>query len=76
VSGHAWQDAETEGFNPRMQILKLLRQASARFVRQAQAHVQAATSAMRQSSEQQALDALEAERLDRLRNPSKYLGKL
>lgn len=33
------------------------------------------TQALEQRRRQSALDELEAERLDRIRNPSKYLGK-
>jgi hypothetical protein len=58
-----------------MQILKSLRQAVARFVQWAQAQARVATIAMGQWRRQKASDAAETERLDRLRNPSKYLGK-
>ncbi len=58
-----------------MPILKHLRRAFVRFVEYAQALSQAAAKAAEQRRRQPALDALEAERLDRLRNPSKYLGK-
>lgn len=36
---------------------------------------QTLASALKQRRHQAVLDALEAERLDRIRNPSKYLGK-
>jgi len=36
---------------------------------------EAAASGLRRSRRQAAEDAIEAERLDRIRNPSKYLGK-
>jgi len=58
-----------------MQILKLLRQETGRLVRQARALFQAAAIAVKQWRQQPVVDALEAERLDRIRNPSKYLGK-
>jgi hypothetical protein len=58
-----------------MQILKLLRRGSVRFVKRARALSQAAAIAVKQWRRQPVLDALEAERLDRIRNPSKYLGK-
>jgi hypothetical protein len=58
-----------------MHILKLLRRRAVRFVKQALALFQAAAVALKQWRRQPVLDALEAERLDRLRNPSKYLGK-
>lgn len=58
-----------------MSFLKLLRQESVRFARQARTLSQAAALAVKQWRRQPVLDALEAERLDRIRNPSKYLGK-
>ena len=58
-----------------MHMLKLLRQGSVRFVKQARAFSQAAAIALKQWRRQRVVNALEAERLDRIRNPSKYLGK-
>ncbi len=58
-----------------MPMLKLLRQQSLRFVKQARALYQAAAQSVKLWRQQPGLDALEAERLDRIRNPSKYLGK-
>jgi hypothetical protein len=58
-----------------MNNLKLLRQEFLRFIEGAQALVLAAGSAVKRRWRQRALDALEAERLDRIRNPSRYLGK-
>jgi hypothetical protein len=58
-----------------MHILRLLRQGCVRFVKQVRAFCQAAAIALKQWRRQPVLDALEAERLDRIRNPSKYLGK-
>lgn len=58
-----------------MSFLNFLRRAFVRFVEKAQGFSQAAANAAEQRRRQPALDALEAERLDRLRNPSKYLGK-
>ena len=56
-------------------MLKLIGRESVRFVKRAWAFCQAVALAPRQWRRQQGLDALEAERLDRIRNPSKYLGK-
>jgi hypothetical protein len=56
-------------------MLTLLQQASRRFVKCALALGQAVARTPIQWRQQQVLDALEAERLDRIRNPSKYLGK-
>ena len=58
-----------------MQILKLLRREFLRYLKQARALSQGTAFAMKQWRQQPAVDALEAERLDRIRNPSKYLGK-
>jgi hypothetical protein len=58
-----------------MDIMKLLRQLCRRFLQHVQALAQAVAIAVRQWRLQPGLDALEAERLDRIRNPSKYLGK-
>jgi hypothetical protein len=54
---------------------RFLRQFAIRFLKQAQALSQAAAVAVKRWPRQRALGAMEAERLDRIRNPSKYLGK-
>jgi hypothetical protein len=58
-----------------MQILKLLRQEAARLVHRARTLSSAALLAIHRRRQQPALEALEAERIDRIRNPTKYLGK-
>jgi hypothetical protein len=58
-----------------MLILKLIRQATARAAKQVWLLPQSVAIALRQKRRQIALNELEAERLDRIRNPSKYLGK-
>jgi hypothetical protein len=58
-----------------MEILKFLRQMSVRFVGRTRDLFQATIIAVTQRRRQAVLDELEAERLDRIRNPSKYLGK-
>jgi hypothetical protein len=58
-----------------MEILKFLRQMSVRFVGQTRDLLQATIIAVTQRRRQIVLDEREAERLDRIRNPSKYLGK-
>ena len=58
-----------------MHILKFLCQAIVTLVKQAWLLRQSVPTAIRQKRRQFGLDKLEAERLDRIRNPSKYLGK-
>lgn len=58
-----------------MQFLKRLHEESIRWAKRAQGFRQAAFGAMKQWRQQAVLDEAEAERLDRIRNPSKYLGK-
>jgi hypothetical protein len=58
-----------------MEILKFLRQMSVRFAGQTRDLFRATIIAVTQRRRQTVLDELEAERLDRIRNPSKYLGK-
>jgi len=58
-----------------MHMLKLLHQETVRFVKRALALCQVAAAAPKRWRRQQALATMEAERLDRIRNPSKYLGK-
>lgn len=57
------------------EILKRRREAFARFIRAARIVCQAAAASVSQRRRQRILDGLEAERLDRIRNPLKYLGK-
>jgi len=58
-----------------MQILKLICQTTVGLFKQACLLPHAVAVAFKQRRRQFALDVLEAERLDRIRNPSKYLGK-
>jgi hypothetical protein len=58
-----------------MQVLKLLRQEVARLVHRARTLFEAASCAVQRRPQQPALETIEAERIDRIRNPSKYLGK-
>jgi len=58
-----------------MQILKLICQVIGSLVKQAWCLPQTIGSALKQRRRQIILDEAEAERLDRIRNPSKYLGK-
>jgi len=56
-------------------MLKLILSAIGNFARQACLLPQAVANAFSQRREKTALDEQEIERLDRIRNPSKYLGK-
>jgi hypothetical protein len=58
-----------------MHILKLICQVTVGLFKQAWLFPHAVAVALRQRRRQFALNLLEAERLDRIRNPSKYLGK-
>ena len=58
-----------------MHILKLICQATVGLFKQACLFPHSVAAALKQRRRQFALNALEAERLDRIRNPSKYLGK-
>ena len=58
-----------------MHILKHICQATVSLVKQARLLPQSVATAIKQRRGRFALNALEAERLDRIRNPSKYLGK-
>ena len=58
-----------------MNFLKLLWRDGVRFLDQACGLPRAAALALKHSRRRSVLNALEAERLDRIRNPSKYLGK-
>jgi hypothetical protein len=58
-----------------MHILKLICQIMVGLVRQAWLLPQSVAVALKRRRRQFALKVLEAERLDRIRHPSKYLGK-
>ena len=58
-----------------MNILKLICLALTRLVKQACLLPKTIANAVKQRQRQTVLNELEAERLDRIRNPSKYLGK-
>jgi hypothetical protein len=59
----------------RMHVLKTIYRAFANVVKKASLVPQLVPTVIRQRRRQFALDKLEAERLDRIRNPSRYLGK-
>ena len=58
-----------------MRVLKLICQMTAGFFKQVWLFPHFLALASKQRRRQFALNELEAERLDRIRNPSKYLGK-
>jgi hypothetical protein len=58
-----------------MNILKLICLALTQLVKQACLLPKTIANAVKQRQRQTVLNELEAERLDRIRNPSKYLGK-
>ncbi len=58
-----------------MANIKSIFQNAARLFKQAWLLPRTISLGLQQRRDQFALDVLEAERLDRLRNPSKYLGK-
>jgi len=58
-----------------MHTLKLMRQAIIHLLKQVWLLPQSVAIAVKQRRRQIVLNGLEAERLDRIRNPSKYLGK-
>jgi hypothetical protein len=58
-----------------MHVLKLICQTTAGLFKQAWLLPHAVAVALKQRRRQFALRLFEAERLDRIRNPSKYLGK-
>ncbi len=55
--------------------LKLMRQAINQLIKQAWLLLRSVAIAVKQRRRQTVLNELEAERLDRIRNPWKYLGK-
>ena len=58
-----------------MQTLKLIGLTVVQLVKQACLLPHSVVMAVKQRRRQNVLNDLEAERLDRIRNPSKYLGK-
>ena len=58
-----------------MHILKLICMTIIQVVKQAWLLPQSVVNAVKQRRRQAVRNELEAERLDRIRNPSKYLGK-
>jgi hypothetical protein len=58
-----------------MHVLKLIYQTTIGFLKQVWLLPHTVAVALKQRRRQFALNLLEAERLDRIRNPSKYLGK-
>ncbi len=58
-----------------MNLLKLICLTFIQWVRQVWFFPQSVANAFKQRRQQAVLNDLEAERLDRIRNPSKYLGK-
>jgi hypothetical protein len=58
-----------------MQVLKLICETTVGFFKQIWLFPHWVAVALEQRRRQFALNELEAERLDRIRNPSKYLGK-
>ena len=58
-----------------MNTLKLIYLTISQLIKQAWLLPQSVANAVKQRREQVVLNGLEAERLDRIRNPSKYLGK-
>ena len=58
-----------------MRMLRYIGQMTVGLFRRAWLLPQAVAAALEQRRRQFALNVLEAERLDRIRNPSKYLGK-
>jgi hypothetical protein len=58
-----------------MQILKLIGQTMVELLKRVRRLPQEMAATFKRRRQQLVLHALEAERLDRIRNPSKYLGK-
>jgi hypothetical protein len=58
-----------------MQVLRLIFQTMVSLLKRVWLLPHTLAVALRKRQRQFALNALEAERLDRIRNPSKYLGK-
>jgi len=58
-----------------MHVLRIICQTTVGLFKQAWLFPHSVAVALKQRRRQFALNLLEAERLDRIRNPSKYLGK-
>jgi hypothetical protein len=58
-----------------MHVITLIYQTTVGLFKQAWLFPHSVAVALKQRRRQFALNALEAERLDRIRNPSRYLGK-
>ncbi len=58
-----------------MKVLKLICLTIIQLIKQFWLFPQTVTNAVKQRRQQMVRNELEAERLDRIRNPSKYLGK-
>ena len=58
-----------------MNLLKLIWHGTLGGLKNAALFPQSVALALKERRQRSALDAREAERLDRIRNPSKYLGK-
>jgi hypothetical protein len=58
-----------------MRVLRLICQMTVGFFRQAWLFPHSVATALKERRRQFAVNLLEVERLDRIRNPSKYLGK-
>lgn len=75
---HATLKWTKQGWKPGqvlMQLLKLICEQTAAIYEQAMRLPRFLAIALKRRQRQFALNALEAERLDRIRNPSKYLGR-
>ena len=66
---------ERELLHPPMHTLKLMRRAIIHLIKRAWLLPQSVAIAVKQRRRRTVLNELEAERLDRIRNPWKYLGK-
>ena len=66
---------ERELLHPPMHTLKLMRRAIIHLIKQAWLLPHSLANAGKDRRRRIVLDELEAERLDRIRNPWKYLGK-
>jgi hypothetical protein len=58
-----------------MHLLKLIRQTAGRLIQRIQMMADSIRLDAHRRRQRPAMDALEAERIDRIRNPLKYLGK-
>jgi hypothetical protein len=58
-----------------MRVLQIICQTTAGLFKQAWLSLHSVALVLKRRRQQLALNVIEAERLDRIRNPSKYLGK-